>query len=144
MDNTELERWLCPLTKLLARVLESVLGPLSQDQLMEVEDSVHSHGLDGDNPPSWMTKLLQTLVDGVLTGRVSIPDGYPEGENGLTNVLADVGDQLLGIEDVGESLVWTLPRLGVVLQIQRESGTPTYEVLPHKLEGAQRRSEPTR
>jgi hypothetical protein len=56
------------------------------------------------------------------TGR-HLPSNYPFGENGLSNVLADIESELmpLGIEDYGEGISWPIPGCGVKVVILRET-----------------------
>jgi len=72
-----------------------------------------------------MLELLDRLLEGRPTPEAVVyPLGYPEGENGFINVIADVERALgwLGVDDQGEQLSWPLPALGVRLLLFREDG----------------------
>ncbi|MGW1616442.1 hypothetical protein ACWCQZ_44760 [Streptomyces sp. NPDC002285] len=87
---------------------------------------VHVRDHFPDRPaPEWMNDLLDALLTRRLTGEaVRCPEGYPDGENGLMNILLDLEREFpLGIEDEGEATFWPMPQIGLALLIGREGGT---------------------
>lgn len=112
-----------PLGRLLGQILMRIEGALGAEDAWLIEDVLDAHGLCVGVPPEWMTTLLQALLEGrVSDERVPYPTGYPHGENGLINVLLDIGDARLGVVDTGEDWTWSLPSLGVELTVFREGG----------------------
>ncbi len=123
---------LSPIAPRLVRVASAVLGRVpTADDWFAVQAAIENH-LDPEAGPSWMLELLDRLLEGRPTPEaVGYPIGYPEGENGFVNVVADVERALgsLGVDDQGEQLSWPLPALGVRLVLFRE-GDPVYVVRP--------------
>ena len=98
-----------------------------------VRESIDGHSLWEAN--GWLIPLLRRLIDRLPTdGPVEIPWGYPAGENGLANLLADLqGESWLHVEDYGEGMLWRLPAAGLEVFISREAASSvrnahTYEV----------------
>jgi hypothetical protein len=60
---------------------------------------------------------------------VRLPTGYPNGENGLMNSLLEIEETVLplGIDDEGESVLWSPPKLGLAVYWSRESGGSHYD-----------------
>jgi hypothetical protein len=105
-----------------------------------VQAAIENH-LDPEASPSWMLELFDRLLEGRPTSEaVGYPLGYPDGENGFVNVIADVERALgsLGVDDQGEQLSWPLPALGVRFVLFRE-GDPVYVVRPWSGRFAERR-----
>ncbi|MEZ0367869.1 MAG: ankyrin repeat domain-containing protein [Candidatus Sericytochromatia bacterium] len=122
------------LAQAMLPVLEKIAArSLSFEERALLEEILTDHGLEGASPPEWMLALF----DDILASRgdkpaCDVPTGYPGGENGLANILADIHSQFLalGVEDEGESVCWEIPSCGVTMFISRESGIPGY----HKLQ----------
>lgn len=96
-----------------------------------VRNSIDSHQLWEAN--DWLIPLLCRLIEGIGTsGPVEIPFGYPAGENGLANLLADLdGEPWIAVDDYGEGMVWKLPVAGIEVFVSRESGVRdahTYQI----------------
>jgi hypothetical protein len=133
------EHW-SPLTLALVPVLDRIApAPLTDEARDRLEAIVESHGLDGPAPPGWMVELFNDIC-ARRTGRPrqSVPDGYPLGENGLANVLADIEEELLplGVDDHGEGVTWPIPGCGVRVVVIRESTSPGPWVYLERLEGS--------
>ncbi|MFS8071129.1 MAG: hypothetical protein ACMG6S_32570 [Byssovorax sp.] len=96
----------------LVRVVSAALGRVpTEDDWFVVQEAIENH-LDPEAGPSWMLERLDRLLEGRPTPEaVGYPRGYPEGENGFVNVVADVERALgsLGVDDRGEQLSWPLP-----------------------------------
>jgi hypothetical protein len=121
------ERW-SPLTLAIASVLDRIAPvPLSDETRDLLEVVVEDHGLSGPSPPGWMVGLFGDILARRTTRpRRWVPDGYPMGEMGLANVLADIEQELfaLGVDDYGEGVVWPIPGCGVRVVVIRESSAP--------------------
>jgi hypothetical protein len=92
-----------------------------EDEVL-VQEAIGNHLVEDRTPP-WMIELLDRLLEARPTPEATrYPWGYPEGENGLVNILADMEAALgpLGIDDCGEQWSWALPALGVRLIVSRE------------------------
>jgi hypothetical protein len=92
-----------------------------------LEVIVGDHGLSGPSPPVWMVELFSDIRAGhTARPRRWVPDGYPLGEMGLANILADIEAELfpLGVDDYGEGVAWPIPRCGVRVVVIRESTAP--------------------
>src|SRR4051794_1202593 len=78
------------LERLLLAIASRELGhPAPSSTAEAVRESINDHDLWKAN--DWLIPLLQRLVDGAPTVRpVVIPWGYPAGEGGLANLLADL------------------------------------------------------
>jgi hypothetical protein len=89
-----------------------------------IEEIVVGHDLDADRAPAWMFEFLSRIRNRHLTPRSAeyeIPAGYPHGENGLFNVLADISEVYsLGLDDYGEGLTWSISGLGIRVSVIRE------------------------
>jgi hypothetical protein len=127
VQMSELER------RVLAIASRELGGPVPQSTADAVRESIESHHLWEAN--DWLIPLLQRLLDATPTpGPVEIPWGYPGGENGLANLLADLeGQTWLHVDDYGEGVLWRLPAAGLEVFISRESkasvrDSHTYEV----------------
>ncbi len=67
-----------------------------------------------------------------------LPPGYPEGENGIANILADIDADVarIGIDDWGEGWQLDVPSLGVSAYVSREHGRQDLAVFtPHTKNG---------
>jgi hypothetical protein len=121
------ERW-SPLTLAIAPVLDRIASqPLTDEGRDLLEIVVEDHGLSGPSPPSWMIELFgDILARRTALPRRWVPDGYPLGEMGLANVLADIEAELLplGVDDYGEGVKWPIPGCGVRVVVIRESLAP--------------------
>ena len=70
--------------------------------------------------------LLDVILAQRTTGEIEIPDGYPHGSSGLSNLLADLeSESWMRLYDDGETEIWTLPTAGVEFFHSRESDTYT-------------------
>lgn len=122
-----MERW-SPLTLAIASVLDRIAPATLTDECRDLlEIIVDDHGLNGPAPPTWIVELFRDIRTGQTAwGRRWVPPGYPLGESGLANVLADIEAELLplGLKDDGEELVWPIPSCGVRLVVIRESLAP--------------------
>ena len=51
-----------------------------------------------------------------------LPTGYPQGENGIANILADIDSDIvrIGVDDWGEGWQLDVPSLGVSAYVSRE------------------------
>jgi hypothetical protein len=128
------ERWSL-LTLAIAPVLDRIAPvPLSDETRDLLEVIVDDHGLSGSSPPEWMVELFSDILARRTRPRRRVPDGYPLGEMGLANVLADIEQELfpLGVDDYGEGVTWPIPECGVRIVINRESVVPwiDLELLP--------------
>ena len=107
----------------LARLIEFVRGhPLKAKRRSALVELVGDHLVDAE-APEWMLVFLEDVLSG-RAARTHIPTGYPMGENGLANILADIEVGMgmkLGIEDYGEGVHWKIPRHGIVVFICREA-----------------------
>ena len=75
--------------KLLAIASRELGGAPSDETILAVREAVSDHALW--EAADWLLPLLQRLIDGAPTfQRIEIPAGYPAGESGLANVLADL------------------------------------------------------
>ena len=75
--------------------------------------------------PKWMEDFVGAIAKGETTGELlAIPNGYPDGENGLINSLLDIDEHVvpLGVDDYGESVQWRIPELRILVFWSRESG----------------------
>jgi hypothetical protein len=121
------DRW-SPLTLAIAPVLDCIAPqPLTDQGRDLLEIVVEDHGLSGPSPPQWMIDLFGDILAcrTAVPGRW-VPDGYPLGESGLANVLADIEAELLplGVDDYGEGVMWPIPAIGVRVVVIRESSAP--------------------
>lgn len=124
-----------PLTPRLVPIL-SALRPqaLSAELWMEVQDAVDGHAPSREGQ-AWMVDLLDDLLAGRTSGAWQpLPEGYPDGDNGLVNILLDLEAEAIGYDDQGEDAVWTLKPFGVQLQIVRE-GARKFRLQPWKRTG---------
>ena len=124
---SDLERHLLTIA---ARELGHPAPPSTADA---VRESIDAHCLL--EASDWLVPLLRRLVGGVTTdGPVEIRWGYPAGENGLANLLADLNaEPWIDVYDYGEGMLWRLPVVGLEVFVSRESansvrGAHTYEV----------------
>ncbi len=131
------KRW-SRLTRAIVPVLEKIASqPMPDDERDLLEVLIEEHGLGGDSPPEWMIRLFDDVLNQRADGpRRFVPMGYPEGENGLSNILLDVQAEImpLGYDDYGEGADWPIPSCGVRVYISREnrdSTTSSFEVLPY-------------
>lgn len=118
---------LSPLTRVIVPVLE--LARREQASSIDpgtVERVIVEHGGHGESPPNWMMAWFSRVARGEVSPRLfQVPVGYPTGESGLANILADIEETIvpLGIADDGESFVWIIPRAGLkVLTIRETAG----------------------
>ena len=124
----EVERW-SRLTRAIVPVLEKIAAhPMLDDERDLFEVIIQEHGLGGESPPEWMVELF----DDVLNQRVDGPGrfvsmGYPEGEDGLSNILLDIQAEImpLGYRDYGVGADWPIPSCGVRVYISRENRDPS-------------------
>jgi hypothetical protein len=98
-----------------------------------IGEAINDHHLWEAN--HWLIPLLRRLLDREpTTAPVEIPRGYPAGENGLANLLADLhAEAWIDVDDYGEGVFWRLPVAGLKVFISRESASSvrnvhTYEV----------------
>ena len=117
MRPSELER------HLLAIASRELRGPVPQSTADAVRESIDSHHLWEAN--GWLVPLLEGLLDGTPTAEpVEIPSGYPAGESGLANLLADLAaEPWVDVEDYGEGVLWRLPAAGLEVFICREAAS---------------------
>ncbi len=120
----EAERW-SRLTRAIVPVLEKIAShPILDDERDLFEVIIAEHGLDGESPPEWMVELFDDVLNQRVDGpRRFVPVGYPEGENGLSNILLDIQAEImpLGYEDYGEGADWPIPSCGVRVDVSREN-----------------------
>lgn len=116
--------------KLLAVVSRVIGKPVPPDVATAVCNSMSAHSLSA--AAEWLVPLLDRILVGSTTPQaVEIPAGYPGGESGLANVLADhAGELWADVEDYGEGAVWRLPSLGLEVFFCREHRADwhTYQV----------------
>ena len=132
----EAKRW-SRLTRAIVPVLEKIAAhPILDDERDLVEVLIEEHGLDGEAPPEWMVELFNDVLNQrVDEPRRFVPWEYPEGENGLSNILLDIEAEImpLGYDDYGEGANWPIPNCGVQVYISREnrdSTTSSVQVQP--------------
>jgi len=120
-------RW-SRLTLVVSNVIDRIAPtPLSDECRDVLEVLIADHGLDGPSPPEWMVELFEDIAEGrVDRPRRQVPSGYPLGENGLANLLADIEESLfpLGVDDCGEDVSWPVPPFDVRVVVVRETSTP--------------------
>ncbi len=127
---TEVE-WHSTVEQKLLAVVSQVIGKsVPRDVATAVSESISAHSLS--TAAVWLVPLLDRLLAGLTTPHaVEIPAGYPSGENGLANFLADnAGESWADVEDYGEEAVWRLPPLGLEVFFSREHRADwhTYQV----------------
>ena len=102
----------------------------NEDLRSRISEIVWEHGLL--TPPTWMMEFFALLANGVdERTEILIPPGYPEGENGIANILADIDADVarIGIDDWGEGWQLDVPSLGVSAYVSREHGQQDLAVL---------------
>ena len=117
IDMTSLVESLCD-------IITAIRGNPQPSDRTRVAEALESHGLS-EHPPKWMEDFVDAISKRKPSeNMISIPNGYPEGENGLINTLLDIDEHVvpLGIDDSGECVQWRIPRLGILVYWSRESG----------------------
>lgn len=97
--------------------------PETEDLRARISEIVWEHGLL--TPPGWMTDFFSYIANGVdERTEMLFPTGYPEGENGIANILADIDTDVahIGVDDWGEGWQLDVPALGVTAYVSREHG----------------------
>ena len=117
---TDMTRLIDSLCDIVTAVRGNAL-PSDRDRVVE---ALEGDGLS-ERPPKWMEDFVGAIAKGEPSEKlVSLPNGYPDGENGLINTLLEIDEHVvpLGIDDSGECVQWRIPKLGVLVFWSRESG----------------------
>lgn len=98
---------------------------LKVEEIEGIEYAIENHILPEDEVPGWMLKFFDNITHKrELDKKIPYPNGYPFGENGLINILADLemdhGFDFTGFNDYGEAVEWKIEKLGLKLFINRE------------------------
>jgi hypothetical protein len=116
----------------LTRAVLPVVALARPDSFIDpdiVEGAVAGHGLDGEAPPNWMVAWFARIATRQPTPELfEVPGGYPNGDEGLVNVLLDIEEAIgpLGFDDCGESFAWPIPAAGLVVLTIRETADGRY------------------
>lgn len=116
---------ICPIVDHLSRIAVAAANvPISEDLRDRISEIVLEHGLL--TPPEWMIAFFCLLANGVSTRtQMELPVGYPEGESGIANILADIDGDItkIGVDDWGEGWQLDVRSLGVSVYVSHENGT---------------------
>jgi hypothetical protein len=124
-----------PLTVVLSELLERGFGVPSNNELLGLlELAVSDHGLEGDKAPEWMFEFFSRILNrrwAPRSERYEVPRGYPHGEDGLSNLLIDIDQEVhpLKLDDYGEALMWPIRGLSLHVSIIREWNGEGYGVV---------------
>ena len=138
-EGLRVDRW-SKLTQAVVPILDRFApAPLSDEDRDLLEVLVGDQELNGLEPPCWMVELFEDIAAGrVSRPRRWVPGGYPQGENGLACLLAEIEAEFfpLGVEDYGEDVSWPIPPFVVRLVVVRESAAPGPWLYLERLPGA--------
>jgi len=98
---------------------------LNATEIHGIENAIDNHFLERDQIPDWMLQFFDNIIYmQELDKKIPYPVGYPNGENGMINILADLesdeGFDFTGFNDSGESVEWKIAPLGLKVFINRE------------------------
>ena len=121
------------LRRLISDIKTSLNEEAMESNFAVLDEIVRRHQLT--NAPRWMVDIFYNIVIGNhLDCFLRIPREYPNGDDGITNVLFDIDRDVtaLLIDDYGEGMTWILPHLGTSVVVLRETTGPfaLFAVLP--------------
>lgn len=111
-----------PIVDSLCEIVHAIRGQTRTTDRQAIVDALNGDGIL--DAPVWMQEFVGRIASSEYTERLlKIPPGYPDGENGLMNTLLEIDETVmpLGIDDCGESMVWHIPALNVLVYIGRET-----------------------
>lgn len=111
-----------PIVDSLCSIVYAIRGQARTTDRQAIVDAVNGVGIL--DAPVWMQEFVGRIASSEYTERLlKIPPGYPDGESGLMDTLLEIDETVLplGIDDGGESMVWHIPALDVLVYIGRET-----------------------